>query len=139
MTSNKMTENKMICYEEVRCNLSWKYKSFFKNDFELINVTDVEREINYCSNSTQYIMAFISMLKHKVIRLLPDLNKVQISIGIFDKNNVLHRLIVGAYYVISGILKRQVKKKSFYKSVFTIIEYDGGVVFMGELSFDGIK
>ena len=134
-----MTVKKMICYESVRCKLRWKYKSFMNDDFEIINAVDVEREIKYCSDSTQYIMAFINMLKHKVIRLLPDLNKVQISIGLFDKNNILHRLIVGAYYVISGILKRPVKRKSLYKSIFTIIEYDGAVVFMGELNFDGIQ
>jgi hypothetical protein len=139
MTSNKMTSNKIICYEDIHCKLNWKYKSLLKDDFEIINVIDVEREINYCSDSTQYIMSFISMLKHRVIRLLPDLNKVKISIGVFDKNNILHRLMVGAYYVICDILRKEVKRKSFYKSVFTVIEYDGGIVFMGELSFDGIK
>jgi len=134
-----MTSNKIICYEDIHCKLNWKYKSLLKDDFEIINVIDVEREINYCSDSTQYIMSFISMLKHRVIRLLPDLNKVKISIGVFDKNNILHRLMVGAYYVICDILRKEVKRKSFYKSVFTVIEYDGGIVFMGELSFDGIK
>jgi len=79
------------------------------------------------------------MLKHRVIRLLPDLNKVKIMIGVFDKDNVLHRLMVGAYYVICNILKRDVKKKSFYKTIFTIIEYNGDIVFMGNISFDGMK
>jgi hypothetical protein len=133
-----MTVQNTICYETVRCKLKWKYKSFLKDDFEIADVIDVEREMNYCSDSTQYIMAFINMLKHKVIRLLPDLNKVQISIGIFDKNNVLHRLMVGAYCIICNILKRPIKRKSIYKSIFTIVEYEGAVIFMGELNFDGI-
>jgi hypothetical protein len=134
-----MSGKKLICYEHVHYKLSWKYTSFLNNDFEIINVSDIEREINYCNDSTQYIMSFIDMLKHRVIRLLPDLNKVKIMIGVFDKDNVLHRLMIGAYYVICNILKRDVKKKSFYKTIFTIIEYNGDIVFMGNISFDGMK
>ena len=134
-----MSGKKLICYEEIHYKLNWKYKSLLKDDYVIINVTDIEREINYCYDSTQYIMTFIDMLKHRVIRLLPDLNKVKIMIGVFDKDNILHRLIVGAYYVICNILRRDVKKKSFYKTIFTIIEYEGEIVFMGDISFDGIK
>jgi hypothetical protein len=60
-------------------------------------------------------------------------------IGVFDKNNILHRLMVGAYYTICNILKTNVKKKNFYKTIFTIIEYKGNIVFMGDISFDGIE
>jgi hypothetical protein len=84
-------------------------------------------------------MRFIEILKDRVIRILPNLNEVKIMIGVFDKNNILHRLIVGAYYVICNILKRDVKRKNFYKSIITIIEYEGNVVFMGDINFDGIK
>jgi hypothetical protein len=134
-----MSGKKLICYEEIHYKLNWKYKSLLKDDFEIINVIDIEREIKYCFDSTQYIMSFIEILKHRVIRLLPDLNKVKITIGVFDKDNVLHRLMVGAYYIISNILRREIKRKSFYKTIFTIIEYEGNIVFMGDISFDGIK
>ena len=134
-----MTENKLIYYEDIHYKVNWKYKSLLKDDFVIINVTDIEREINYCYGSTQYIMSFIEMLKDRVIRLLPDLNKVKITIGVFDKDNVMHRLMVGAYYVICNILRRDVKVKSFYKTIFTIIEYEGHIVFMSDISFDGIK
>ena len=134
-----MTEKKLICYEDIHYKLNWKYKSLLKDDYVIINVTDIEREINYCYDSTQYIMRFIEMLKHRVIRLLPDLNKVKIMIGVFDKDNVLHRLIVGAYHVICKILRRDDKRISFYKTIFTIIKYDGDIVFMGNISFDDIK
>ena len=46
--------------------------------------------------------------------------------------------MVGAYYTICNILKRDVKHRNFYKSIFTIIEYEGKIVFMGDISFDGI-
>jgi len=134
-----MSGKKLICYQQTHYVLNWKYKSFLKDDFEIINVSDIEREINYCYGSTEYIMRFIEMLKDRVIRLLPNLNEVKIMIGIFDKNNILHRLMVGAYYVICNIIKSNVKRKSFYKTIFTIIEYEGHIVFMGDISFDNIK
>lgn len=134
-----MSEKKLIYYQQIHYVLNWKYKSYLKDDFEIIKVSDIEREINYCYGSTQYIMRFIEMLKDRVIRFLRNLNKVKIMIGVFDKNNILHRLMVGAYYVICNIIRSDIKSKNFYKSIFTIIEYEGRVVFMGEISFDSIK
>ncbi len=136
---NKMSEKMLICYQEIHYVLSWKYKSFLKDDFEIIKVSDIKREIKYCYGSTQYIMRFIEILKDRVIRFLPNLNKVKIMVGLFDKNNILHRLMVGAYYVICNILKSNIKIKSFYKTIFTVIQYEGFVVFMGDISFDNIK
>lgn len=134
-----MPGNKLICYEDIYYKLNWKYTSSLKDYVEIISVTDIEREINYCYDSTQYIMTFIDMLKHRVIRLLPNLNKVDIMISVFDKDDVMHRLIVGAYYVISSILRREIKRKSFYKTIITIIKYEGNIVFMGDISFDDIE
>jgi len=133
-----MSEKQLICYEEMHYVLNWKYKSFLKDDFEIIKVSDIEREIKYCYGSTQYIIRFIDMLKDRVIRILHNLNEVKIMIGVFDKNNILHRLMVGAYNLICNILKRDVKNKNFYKTIFTIIEYEGNVVFIGNISFDDI-
>jgi len=133
-----MSEKQLICYEEMHYVLNWKYKSFLKDDFEIIKVSDIEREIKYCDSSTQYIIRFIDMLKDRVIRILHNLNEVKIMIGVFDKNNILHRLMVGAYNLICNILKRDVKNKNFYKTIFTIIEYEGNVVFIGNISFDDI-
>ncbi len=134
-----MSGKNLICYEEIHYVLNWKYKSYLKDDFEIIKVTDIERVINYCYDSTQYIMRFIEILKDRVIRLLCNLNEVKIMIGVFDKNNILHRLMVGAYYVICNILRKDVKRKNIYKTIFTIIEYEDRVVFIGDLSFDGIN
>jgi hypothetical protein len=110
-----MSGRRLICYQQIHYRLNWQYKSFLKDDFEIIKVSDIEREINYCYDSTQYIMRFIEMLKDRVIKLLRNLNQVKIMIGIFDKNNILHRLMVGAYYVICNILKTDVKAQIFIK------------------------
>jgi len=133
-----MTEHNIICCENIYYKVNWKYKSLLKDEYEITNITDIVKEINFCYNSTQYIMVFIEMLKDKVIRLLPNLNKVQIIIGIFDKNNILHRLIVESYNIICNILQNEFKEKNFYKSIFAIIKYNSNIVFMGEINFDGI-
>jgi hypothetical protein len=133
-----MTEQKIIYYENIHYKLNWKYKSLLKDEYEITNITDIVKKIDFCYNSTQYIMIFIEMLKDKVIRLLPNLNKVQIIIGIFDKNNILHRLIVESYNIICNILQNEFKEKNFYKSIFAIIKYNSNIVFMGEINFDGI-
>ena len=133
-----MTEQKIIYYENIHYKLNWKYKSLLKDEYEITNITYIVKKIDFCYNSTQYIMIFIEMLKDKVIRLLPNLNKVQIIIGIFDKNNILHRLIVESYNIICNILQNEFKEKNFYKSIFAIIKYNSNIVFMGEINFDGI-
>jgi hypothetical protein len=61
-------------------------------------------------------MAFIETLKERVIRYLPELNEVKIILGVFDKNNMFHRLVIGAYYLISKMLNRE-NKKNFYKTI----------------------
>ena len=134
-----MAKKQLIYYENVHCKLHWKYTSLLKDDFEDIKVSDLKREICYCYGSTQYIMGFIEMMKHRVIRLLPNLNEVKIIIGVFDRNNILHRLMIGAYHLINNILKREINRKNFYKTIITIIKYEGEVVFMGDISFDGIE
>jgi len=139
MHQNKMPGKELICYENIYSKVHWKYKSSLKDNYEIINISDIEREINYCKDSNQYIMTFIEMLKHRVIRLLPNLNKVKIMIGVYDEDNILHRLMIGAYYVICNMLRREIKIKNFYRTIFTIIEYEGQIVFMGNISFDGIN
>jgi hypothetical protein len=135
-----MKDNKqLIWYEEVHCKIHWNYTSLLKDDFEIIKVSELKSEIRYCYGSNQYIMSFIEVMKNRVIRLLPNLSDVEIIIGVFDRNNILHRLIIGAYYLINNMLKREIHKKNFYKTIITIIKYKGEIVFMGEISFDGIE
>ena len=134
-----MTGKQLICYEQVHCKIHWKYTSLLKDNFEDIKISDLEKEIGYCYGSTQYIMSFIEMMKHRVIRLLPNLGDVNIMIGAFDRNNILHRLMIGAYNLINNILKRENYRKNFYKTIITIIKYKDEIVFIGNISFDGIE
>lgn len=133
-----MDDKNLIYYENIHSKIHWRYTSILKDDCELINVTDITREIGYCYGSDQYIMRFIEILKDRIIRYLPELDKVQIILGIFDKNKMLHRLMVGVLHLINKILKRGLNEKKLYKSILTIIKYKNEVVFIGDLCFDGI-
>lgn len=134
-----MAEKQLIHYENIHCKLHWKYTSLLNDDFEIIKINDLKREICYCYGSKQYIMGFIEMMKHRVIRLLPNLNEVKIIIGVFDRNNIFHRLMIGAYHLINNMLKKNIQKINFYKTIITVIKYQGNIVFMGSISFDGIE
>ena len=133
-------KNNLICYEHIHSKIRWKYTSSIINErIDDIKISDLQRETGYCYGSTRYIMGFIEMLKHKVIRLLPDLSDVKIILGVYDKNNILHSLLIGAYCIICNMLKKEVNKNYIYKTVITIIKYKGDVVFIGGLSFHGIE
>jgi len=131
-------KQQLICYQQIHCKIQWKYSSTLKDDFEDIKVSDLQKEIGYCYGSTQYIMRFIEMLKHRVIRVLPELNNVKIILSLFDKNKLLHRLMVGTIHLINKMLNQENKIKNYYKIIFTTIKYKDEVVFMGIISFNGI-
>lgn len=130
-----MTSKQMIHYENLHCKVNYKWKTFLKDDFEIIDLKDIERERRYCYGEEQYIKSFIEVMKDKVIKKLPKLNKVKIMLGVFDKNNIMHRLIVSTFQMLCKILKIE-KKINLYKSIIVIIEYEGQHVFTGNLNFD---
>jgi len=131
-----MSSNQLIHYEKLECKVNFKWKTIFENDFEIIDLKDIKRERSQCYGELQYIKNFIEVMKERVIRKLPQLNKVKITLGIFDKNNVIHRLMVSTFQMLFKILKIE-KKINLYKSIIVIIEYEGNVVFSGSLNFDG--
>lgn len=134
-----MSDHKeIIYYESLHSKVHWKYKSWLEDDFEIIKLEDIWREENYCYGVDQYIKQFIEVIKERVIRYLPELEKVNIILGTLDKNNLLHRLIISVTEMINQMLKLKSRKIDYYKSVFVIIKYDGKNMFMGNLSFDGL-
>jgi len=132
-----MSSKQLIYYESLQCNVNFKYKTILKNDFDIIDLKDIYRETGYCFGEEQYIKNFIEVMKEKVIKKLPKLNKVKIMLGVFDKNNMWHRFMVTTLKMLSQILQLE-KKINFYKSIIVIIEYENKVVFTGNLNFDGI-
>ena len=134
-----MEDNQLIYYENLHSKVQWKYTSIFEDDFQIIKLEDVWREENYCYGIERYIKQFIEGIKERVIRYLPELEKVQIILAIFDKNNLFHRLAISVTDMIIKILNLKRKKLDYYKSIFVIIKYKGKNVFMGNLSFDGLE
>ena len=137
-----MESQQLIWYTHTHAKISWKYKTFANDDWDTksIQVIDPVNEIHYCYGSNQYIMAFIEMLKERIIRYLPELDQVEIILGIFDKANILHRIAIRAYELICKVSGREtlIRSKDLYKSIITIIKYKKQPVFIGSICFNGI-
>ena len=133
-----MQDKEIIYYETLHSKVHWKYKTWLEDDFEIIKLEDVWREECLCYGVDQYINSFIEVMKERVIRYLPELEKVHVILATLDRNNLLHRLIISVSEMMIKILNLKPRKIDYYKSVFVIIKYDGKNMFMGDLSFDGL-
>jgi len=100
-----MSSKQVIYYESLYCKVNFKYTTVLRDDFDIIDLKDIERERSYCFGSDQYIKNFIEVMKEKVIKKLPELNKVKIILGIFDKNNIWHRFMITTAQMLLKILK----------------------------------
>jgi len=120
------------------CNFQYNI-SFFKNDIneDDIKVDNLEKEIIYCKNDVDYIRDFIEHIKERVIKKCKNLSSVKIMIAKFDKNNLIHKIITLVTNIMKNLL--QIKEEvNIYKSICVVIEYEGQVVFMGDLNFTGL-
>ena len=120
------------------CNFKYN-SSFLKNEINEndINLDNFEKEIIYYKNDVDYIKGFIEHIKERVIKKCKNLSSVKIMLATFDKSNMIHKIII----VISNMMKNllQIKEKvNMYKSIFVIIEYEGRIVFTGNLNFTGL-
>ena len=138
-----MSSKQIIYYETLHWKINLK-KRVLQNDFDMINIKDnidlknIERKKSYCVGSDQYIKSFIEHIKEKVIKKLPNLNEVKIMIGIFDKNNIWHNILITTLKMLSSILKID-RIFKFHKSIFVVITYGNETVFVGNLNFNGIQ
>lgn len=132
-----MLSSELIHYENISCKVKFRYKTLLQDDFEIDDVTEIEREQHYCYGTNQYIKNFICLMKDKVIKKLPCLHKVEIKLGILDKNNMWHGFIIATVEMLSKMLNIK-RKLNYYKSIFVIIRYENNVVFTGNLDFEGL-
>jgi hypothetical protein len=124
--------------QRTSCNVRYNW-SFFNNEIneDDIKLYNLEKEIIYCKNDVDYIRTFIEHIKDKVIKKCKNLNSVNIILSIFDKNNIIHRLMVVITTMMHNLLKIK-QKKNFYKSIIVFVEYEGQPVFVGDLNFTGL-
>ena len=124
--------------QRASCNVRYS-RSFFqteldKNNFQL---TNLEKEVFYCKTDVDFIKRFIEHIKENVIRKCKNLDLVNIMLTTFDKNNLMHKMIIVISDLIHNLL--QIKKRvNIYKSVFVLIENEGQTVFTGCLDFTGV-
>lgn len=126
-------------YAEIAsCNFRYK-ESFFKNEIHEhdIKIENLKKEIIYCKNDVDYIKVFIEHIKENVIKKCTNLNSVKIMLATFDKNNIIHKIIIVVANMMRNLLKIK-EKVNIYKSIFVVIKYEGQCVFMGDLNFTGL-
>jgi hypothetical protein len=132
-----MTSTNLICYENTHCKVKFRFKTRLQDDFEIFDLTEIEREKHYFYRTDQYIKNFIGVMKERVIRRLPCLHKVNIQLGILYKNNIWHRFIIATTEMLFKMLNIK-RKLNYYKSLFVIIYYENEIVFTGYLNFEGL-
>lgn len=123
-----------------RASCDFRYNmSFFKNEIneDDIKIYNLEQEIIYCKNDVDYIKGFIEHIKERVIKKCKNLTSVKIMLATFDKNNLIHKIIIVIANMMTNLLKIK-EKVNMYKSIFVVIEYEGQTVFMGSLNFTGL-
>jgi hypothetical protein len=124
--------------KRVSCNFRYN-RSFFKNeiDHDDITISNLEKEIIYCKNDIDYINSFIEHIKERVIKKCKTLSSVKIMLATFDKNNIIHKLMVVITNMMWNLFKIK-DKVNLYKSIIVLIEYEDQPVFMGNLNFTGL-
>lgn len=122
----------------VSCNFRYNM-SFFKNVFNEhdIKLDNIEKEIIYCRNEIDYIKGFIEFIKERVIKKCKNLSSIKIMLATFDKNNMMHKIIIAITNMVTKLLQMK-EKPNIYESIIVIIEYEGQTAFIGELNFTGL-
>ena len=123
-----------------RASCNFRYNpSFFTSEIDknAIEISNPEKEMIYCKNETDYIRRFIEHIKEQVIKKCKNLDSVQIILATFDKDNIIHKLMVAITTLVRNLLKIR-EKVNLYKSIVVFIEYEGQPVFMGNLNFTGL-
>jgi hypothetical protein len=124
--------------QKASCNFKYN-KSFFKNEIneDDIILDNLKKEVFYCKNDIDYMRSFIEHIKDRVIKKCKNLSSVKIILATFDRNNIIHKFMIIITNMMRNLLKLK-EKINYYKSIIVIIEYEGEMVFMGDLNFTGI-
>ena len=124
--------------QRASCNFRYN-RSFFKNEIneDDIKLDNLEKEIFYCKNDVEYMRNFIEHIKESVIKKCKNLSSVNIMLATFDKNNIIHKIMIVITNMMRNLLKMK-EKINFYKSIIVIIEYEDQIVFMGNINFTGL-
>jgi hypothetical protein len=126
--------NYTICYRHMQSKVSYKFGFF---DHELIKIEDLHEEMGYCKNTGDYIKRFVEFLKECVIRKYKYLDAITFTMKTFDRNNIMHRLIVNVVDLLKQMLRIK-DKIDLYESVVVDVYYGNKHVFTGQINFTGL-
>ena len=126
--------NYTICYRHVKSKVTYKF-GFLEHD--LMKVEDLHNEICYCKNTVEYIKRFVEFIKENVVRKYKYLYGITFTVETFDKNNILHRLIVNVVDLLKELLRIK-HEINLYESVVVNVYYGNKHVFMGQINFTGL-
>lgn len=131
MTTQTIPVEQVSCLAHIRENHTY----FGGKQYEIISLEDIRKETIRCKNTeTEYIKTFIRILKEKIIRKLPRLDKTEIKLELLDNNSVLHLCYVTAYDML--LEKSRIQRKvNHNKSIFVTVYYENIIVFIGNLNF----
>ena len=119
-----------VC-KTIDCNISYTYGY---DDYYINNIRDIVETKNTCKNINQYLKLYEEYIKDTVVRKLKNLDQIQITYCIFDKNNILHRLTVTVIEMLNKLFNNK-EKKNLYKSIICMVWYEGRLNFIGGLNF----
>lgn len=119
---------------ELGCNVHATPGSY---DYYVNKIKNPIMKQYYFKTSDEYFKYIIDKLKDGILRTIPDLQFVNIQIHAFDKNNMLHRLIITVKNILHGLftLREQIHLR---KMAYIVIKYKNIPIFLGGTCFDGI-
>ena len=129
-------EESNVLYYETSCGVvRWKYTA--SANLDVIDFKEMWRETRQWRGIKQYVDQFVEDLKHNVIRTLPNLNKVDVIVSVFDSQNIFHHLAILAVQWWLGHATHTTLS-NYDKTIFIVIMYENKNVLVGTLKFDGL-
>ena len=99
----------------------------YTNPATLKQVHNLKHKRMFFKTEKAYLYYYINYLKENILMKLPELRKAKIYIKLFDKNNLIHQLIVSVNEFIQNALKLTYSDKN----IFIYVQYGNEIKFIG--------
>ena len=99
----------------------------YSKPFTLKHVHNFKQTQMFFKTEKAYLYYYVNYLKENILIKLPDLRKAQLYIKLFDKNNLIHQLIVSVNDFIQIALKLTYSKSR----IFIYVQYGNEIKFIG--------
>jgi hypothetical protein len=113
------------CFDMVSCEIYVKENNIIK--FDKLN-----KEFIFVKDIQEYLRILIENIKDNIIRELPDINLVDVQIMIFNKEFLLHRLVIKIHEFLQKL--DIIRKINLHEKIIVSIHHRGENVFIGSFS-----